>query len=234
MSDGLLTYIEDKTNGKLGRNVVWHAPENRAYPARGVLFADDAEPRTKTWWTRDVWDQNGHSSCTAESATGCLVTSPFRMYLDRTNLTAYDESSERYALYRYAQNYDPWEGTDYEGSSTNAPFKVLREREQIQEWRWCFGLDDVLRTVSWHGPVSAGTVWTDQMFRPDSRGLIEAKGEVMGGHAYRVVGVDTRNKLVRCVNSWGRGWGVSGRFVMRWDTLDYLLQQDGEAAAVVL
>lgn len=234
MSDGDLRYIEDTTGGRLGRNVVWHDPQNRAYPTRGVLFAEDAPITTKSWWTRDVWDQNGHSSCTSESATGVIFTSPFRMVLDRANLDAYNDPSERYALYRYAQRFDPWQGEAYEGSSTDAPFKVLRERDQIREWRWNFGLDDTLRTLSKHGAVSIGTVWKEAMFKPDSNGYIRPEGDVAGGHAYRLLGVNAEHRYVIGVNSWGRSWGIGGRFRMTWDTLEQLLGEDGEAVTVVL
>lgn len=235
MSDGLLTYIEEKPSdvgGRLGRNVVWHDPKNRAYPVRSLL--GDAPLVSRSWWARHVFDQGNESSCTAQAASGVVFTSPFRMELERSNLQSYDEAAERYELYRAAQKVDPWPGESYEGSSTDAPFRVLRDGGQISEWRWAFGLDDVLRTLSHHGPVAIGTNWYAGMDRPDSKGFVKAEGSIRGGHAYELYGINVAGRFVRARNSWGPSWGVKGLFLLSFDTLDRLLREDGEAVTVVL
>lgn len=234
MSDGLLTYIEDKTGGRLGRNVVWHDPRNRDWPARGVLFGDNAKPVKKLWWTRDVFDQNGHSSCTFESAAGTIYTSPFRLELPRTNLTKYDSQEERLLGYREAQKHDPYEGVNYDGSSTDAPFIVLRNRGEIEEWRWNFGIDDVVLTLGHWGAISQGTWWTSGMDEPDKYGFVKPVGTKRGGHAYRGVGVDPFRGYITYVNSWGRRYGINGRFRMLIEDVEKLLREDGEAVTVVL
>lgn len=244
MSDGLLDYIEehpsDQGGGRLGRNVVWHDPQNREFPARGVLFAAEAEIIRQSWWLRHRFDQNGYSQCTAEAAAGLLFTSPFRIELDRLNLGRYDELMERHALYRAAQKVDPWEGEDYEGSSTDAPFKVLREQGHIREWRWCFGLDDVLQALSHHGPVAVGTWWYEGMDVPQGPdGEVFATGERRGGHAWELYAVAPSDDYegggyVDAMQSWGY-WGPrGGRFRVSWATLEQLLEEEGEAVTVVL
>lgn len=240
MADGDLQYIEDKTGGRLGRNILWHDPQNRNWMARGTVFAEGAEILRKSWWCRHLFDQQG-PSCTMQSAAGVLHTSPFRISLNRENLTAYDTEEERHAGYLRAQRYDPWEGENYDGSSTDAPFKMLREEGRIREWRWCFGWDDVLRTLSHHGPVSIGTLFfsgMDEPLGPD--GLIEATGDLWGGHAYELYAVlpDDRYEGGGAVD-WMQSWGLRGprrgRYRMSWATGRRLVEEmQGEAVTVVL
>lgn len=222
-------------NGLLGR-VRYHDPNNRSYPMR-ALMGEAIVRRNVTWWRRGVFDQGNTSSCTAHAATGLLVTSPFRMSTaSRPHLPAYDTFEERVELYRKAQTVDPWPGESYEGSSTDAPFKILRERGHIREWRWCFGVNDVLDTLSAYGPVAVGTNWYRTMFQADPiTGRVTIEGSVAGGHAYQLIGISVRNKTVTAVNSWGEQFGVRGRFVLTWDQLGKLLEDDGgEACTVVL
>ncbi len=239
VADGDLFFIEDKTNGRLGRSIVSHDPRNRAFPARGVLFAEDAPIIRKSWWCRHLFDQQG-PSCTMQSAAGVLHTSPFRIQLDRSNLAAYDTEEERHAGYLRAQNYDPWEGSNYDGSSTDAPFKMLREDGRIREWRWCFGLNDVLRTLSHHGPVSIGTLFYSGMDEPlDPDGLVEATGDIWGGHAYELFACIPDESYagggaVDWMQSWGARGPRKGRYRMSWATLERLLAEQGEAVTVVL
>lgn len=242
MGDGALDFIPDQTNGRLGRHI-HHDPDNRAYPVRGVLFAEDAPLRSKTWWRRGIFDQGHTSSCTAQAAAGVLKTSPFRIVLDRANLTSYDEDSERIGLYYEAQLNDPWPGEEpsYYGSSTDAPFKVFRNRGQIREWRWAFGVDDVLRTLAHHGPVAIGINWKDDMFDTDSRGFINYTGEIRGGHAVQLLGLriptsgDVEKGYVVGINSWGPwGYNNTGRFKFRIPQLRQALEDQGEAVTIVV
>lgn len=233
MSDGDQQLLPNP-EGRFGRHV-WHDPRNREFPARGVLFAADAPLLTKSWWRRGVYDQGHTSSCTAQAAAGLVETSPFRQ-AHRPTLPLYDSHEERYALYREAQKHDPWEG-EYEGSSTDAPFKVLRLRGHITAWRWAFGIDDVVRTLSHHGPVAVGTWWREGMMTPEGSGAwIEPSGANLGGHAYQLLGVTVRDgKAVHVtgLNSWGGSWGRNGRFRMKVEHLAELLAAQGEAVTIV-
>lgn len=234
MSDGDLRYVEDQTGGRLGRNVIWHDPANRAYPATGVLFRAAAPLRPKTWWRRGVWDQGYSSECSPHSAAGVRGTSPFRKNLPRPDLLAYDDRSERTELYAESQKVDPWPGESYDGTSTDAPFKVMRSRGHIREWRWCFGADDVLRALSHHGPVSIGTNWYEGMETPKPNGFVSPSGDILGGHAYELLGIDVDDEFVTAVNSWGPTYGRNGRFRISFKDLRALLEGDGEAVTVVL
>lgn len=240
MSDGdkfVLRVPAGRDPYPMGRHI-WHDPRNRNYPVRPLLRAwpyRQTVPRLRPWWRRGVYDQGLDPSCTAQAAAGVVVSSPNRMeHPARPLLDRIDEDEERYELYRAAQYVDPWPGTDYAGSSTDAPFRVLRDRGIISEWRWCFGIEDVLDTLNVLGPVAIGTFWYDSMFYPDSSGHVQIAGSVAGGHAYEVLWNDESDKQVRCINSWGRVWGDNGRFWLTWDQLDRLLREQGEAVVAII
>ena len=44
---------------------------------------------------------------------------------------------------------------------------------------------------------------------PDKNGVIKIGGRLSGGHAYVINGVDTKTKMFRLKNSWGKSWGNS-------------------------
>lgn len=234
MSDGDLQVIpEDPENPyRLGRHL-WHDPRNRNFPVQAFL-RPEIRSRPQPWWRRGVYNQGSEGSCTAQAVAGVHSTSPFRMEApQREAMPSYDEFQERSELYREAQKHDPWPGENYSGSSTDAPFKVLRLRGHIKEWRWCFGLQDVLNTLDDWGPVAIGTNWYHDMFRPDRYGMVGLTGGLAGGHAYELLWNDVRDQLVRAINSWGRGWGQEGRFWLTYNQLGRLLGENGEAVTIV-
>lgn len=234
MSDGDLLFIEDKTDGLLGRHV-HHDPQNKSYPARGVLFAADAPLQYKVWpRSAAAFDQGRESSCTMQSAAGVLFTDPFRLALEKSARLAYNTQPERYDGYRRAQDYDPWAGRNYEGSSTDAPFKMLRAERRIREWRWCFGFDDVVRTLSHYGPVGIGINWKRDMMDTDHLGFIRYTGSIMGGHAVELRAINPEHSYVSGVNSWGGDWGNNGKFRMSFHDLRAALEDNGEAVTIVL
>jgi hypothetical protein len=229
VADGSSYILPDRTDGRLGRHC-HHDPQNRSFPIRALVGSPVLRTRV---WSRFIpaFDQGYTSSCTAQAAAGLLSHPPFT----RPEFSLYDQEPEREELYRSAQMVDPYPDTPPQGgSSTDAPFRVLRDRGHIREWRWCFGVNDVLATLSGYGPVAVGTVWTEGMFEPDRNGIISDGGSVAGGHAYELLGIDTGNQTVIGMNSWGNHWAVEGTFRMTWEMLDRLLQRDGEAVTVVL
>jgi hypothetical protein len=142
----------------LGRSIVNHDPRNRGFAAlQQPGLTAQAKPGS-VWFTRDVYDQIG-SSCTANAAVGVLRTGPFRNLPGvKAAWPQYDSEQERFDLYRVAQRNDPWEGEepDYEGTSTDAPFRVLRDRGVIPGWRWLLG--DPVRPGGDRGQLLLGDV----------------------------------------------------------------------------
>lgn len=213
---------------RLGRKVAVLDPRSRQFAAVGSVVHSSALPRTKTWRTFPrAWDQGYTSECTCYAAKRLLNSGPIRASIDpdvRLNLSTTE-------LYNYAQSIDEWPGTDYDGTSVLAAAKSVQKRGLVPGYNWCFGLDDVLRTVSWYAPVEIGVSWYESMFDPDSAGrlTVDTNSGLAGGHAVAIIGVNTSNKTVVISNSWGTSWGDRGRCYMKWDDLGLLLEDWGEA-----
>lgn len=213
----------------LGRSIINHDPRN--YDFRALVQPPPKSHRPgRSWYTRDVYDQGRESSCAAQAAVGICRTSPLRTGF--SDWPAYDEPAERNDLYRAAQQVDPWPGASYEGTSTDAPFRVLRDRGHIAAWHWLFGETELWDYVTWYGPAVVGTLWLDAMFSPDAKGYIHPEGGLAGGHAYRVTQAHPTRHAYRIVNSWGRGWGQNGRAWMTRADMASLLERKGEAVTV--
>ena len=240
MSDGAKVIIpEDKVPGKpLGRHL-FHDPGNRDYPIRPLLgLRGDYKPRPliRPWWSRPIFEQGG-SSCTAQADIGLTVSVPFRH--DAPTKAArkqFDTEEERHALYLESQKWDPWEGGEpqYEGSSTDAPLRVLRDLGVIDGWRWCFGLQDVLDCLDYWGPVAVGTTWKRDMDTPDNQNRIFFRGEERGGHAWDWEYNDRGDKEIVAVNSWGKRYGKRGRVRVPYAEAEKMLEDNGEAVTIVL
>ncbi|MDQ3704212.1 MAG: hypothetical protein M3437_03135, partial [Chloroflexota bacterium] len=123
---------------------------------------------------------------------------------------------------------------DYEGSSVRAAMKALVYYTTVTTYRWAFTLDDAVRWVSLYGALNLGTDWHRGMSRPytgpDGRSWIEPTGTLQGGHAYLLNGVNREQQKFRMENNWGREWGDNGFAWISFDSVEYLLSQNGEAA----
>jgi hypothetical protein len=214
----------------MGRSIVHHDPRSRAYPARGALFAEDAPLRTKVWRRGQAYDQDDTSWCVPETGKGLLNTAPFSAWADYRRRARYPVP----VWYDGAQANDEWAGADYDGTSALGLLRYLLAQGVIGEYRWCFGVDDVLRTLSYHGPVGIGSWWRRGMDRPgpDGRGLTYT-GAYRGGHEWELFGIDVEEEEVEAMNSWGPSWGDRGRFRLPWGVLGEILADDGDAFTLV-
>lgn len=215
----------------MGRSIVDHDPRNRNYPVRGVLFKESSPLRERVWRGHYAWDQGQKPWCVAYSGKGMLNRFPFSKTVDYN--IRYKHSFEEF--YRGAQENDEWEGSNYDGTSGRGLLRYLSSLGVIREYRWCFGIDDVLQTLSDWGPVSVGTWWAAGMSHPDpaKRYVVNRTGEYIGGHQYTAIGVDPENEEVEFMNSWGKTFGDRGRFRMKFSTLDSLLRDQGDAYTLV-
>jgi hypothetical protein len=215
--------------------------------SRGFAVRDHpdylAAPVTKTWPLKLRLDQGNTSACTGNSRTYDLAASPKPLTLPGGK--PFDQDFAQ-ALYRLAQKNDEWPGEDYEGSSVLGALKAAKALGYVGEYRWAFGIDDVIGALGSLGPVVFGTDWLEGMFDPDEQGVLNVTGDVAGGHAYIVRGVvlprngrarpggfpsiKTDVPLLRITNSWSETWGRNGEAVIRADQAEDLLKAQGEAA----
>jgi len=203
----------------LGRLVSPDARDRAHLLALPVSLVGMLPPPMKMW---RVWwhgDQGDTSMCVGYSWHAMLRALP---------LLQRDPSPM--AIYREAQKLDEWDGEAYDGSSVRGGAKALKAAGRISSYGWAFDLPTVLQWLAFKGPVVLGTTWYDQMFRPDSTGLVHPGGTVAGGHAFLAIGYDTRKERLICQSSWGMEWGpINGRFHLHYDDADALIKDDGEA-----
>jgi hypothetical protein len=224
----LIPEHDSKHGGRLGRHV--HFDErSREFP---VPLQTGALIQTKLWIrTLKPFNQGELGSCTGNGAVGVACTEPYRQQGVR-----YTEALAR-KVYSKASHDDTivgaWPPKDT-GSTVLGAMKALRQLGMAKGYHWCFGLDDVLKTLSTLGPVEVGLNWYEGFDKPDAKGLVKVGGAVRGGHAFELLGVDAERKCVWAINSWGSDWGLQGRFAFSWKDLDRLLHEDGEASTITL
>lgn len=235
MADGDLIFIptDPDVPHPLGRSIVWHDPRNRNFRALSLAGAE-GKVRTEPWNRASPPFDQVDSNCTAEAAVGLLRSQPHSRVFGTQHFKRYDEEHERVKLYKYSQQFDPWEGENYDGTSTDAPFRAFRALGVLGGWSWLFGIDEVVQYLTYHGAVVVGTVWYKSMFDPDATGSlnVDPRSGVAGGHAYEVVFSHPKKRYFEIVNSWGAGWGKLGRARLSYDAMAHLLSEQGEAATV--
>lgn len=222
--------------GRLGRHVHFDA-RSVAFPIRALLTGIVA-PRSYTWKCVPDLDQDSIGACVGFSVCHELAARP--VVLPVSEQLAFD-------IYYAAQKHDPWPGEAYEGTSVLAGMDEAKTRGLIFEYRWAFGLEDLVLAVGYKGPAVLGINWYESMFDVAADGFISISGNVAGGHAILMNGVacrwsrdlpinqrtfanlDLDRSFAKLHNSWGPNWGVEGSAFIRLRDLDRLLHEMGEA-----
>jgi hypothetical protein len=218
------THIASKV--KFGRRVEFDE-RSRGYPVRTLLRGEPRKPRSYTWRVPVHLDQKAEGACVGFAWSHELAARPVEV----GGIT--DATARK--VYWAAQKLDPWPGEEYEGTSVLAGAKAVQALHpgKMLEYRWAFDLNDVLRTVSYFGPVVLGIPWYESMSTPNAGGWVYPLNHVAGGHAILCHGVNVKEKSVKLWNSWGPQWGINGGCKMTWADLEFLLNQDGEACVPV-
>ncbi len=182
----------------------------------------------KFYPTGPILDQDQTSQCVIYSGEQFLRTGPI----------SNKKLPDRYTTYKACQAIDefPFDGDD-DGTSVRALFKLYQNFGYITEYNWAFSANTIVEYVLQESPMVLGTIWTDSMFNVDKYGFIHVDGNVVGGHAYMIKGVNREYKCpdgstgaIRICNSWGTTWGYHGLAWMSIKDLDILMKEDGEAA----
>lgn len=203
-------------------------PRDHTYPVMMRLKPSEEEIRTYRYWNPFGWwgDQGQTSQCVAYAWTHWAEDGPVTQ---PGNAARQGPIVSPEVIYHEAQLLDEWPGTEYDGTSVRAGAKALKARGFISAYHWARTLNEVISTILQLGPMVVGTNWYESMFSPDESGLMSVSGEMAGGHAWVINGVNVKHGLFRMKNSWGRGWGLGGMALISFEDFERLLREDGEA-----
>lgn len=121
------------------------------------------------------------------------------------------------------------------GSTTRSGVEAFLHYGLLQDGKYAFAqtIDDVITWVLANGPVVVGTYWHNDMFFPDSDGLVHPSGTIVGGHEWMIHGCDTIARRFHATNSWGESYGVKGQFQIGFDDFAGLLYNEGDACVAM-
>lgn len=228
LSDGTLTErVGIDNNVRLLSRLVQFDERSRGFAIRATVGSK--KRRSYTWRCHAQLDQGPDGACVGFGVAHELIARP-------AEVKDIDAKFAKEQIYWEAQKIDPWSGGAYpnanpfyEGTSVLAGVKVAKRLGWIDEYRWAFGLEDLILGVGHNGPALIGVAWHYGMFRPDSRNYIHVTGEVAGGHCVLVNAVNVKEERFTIHNSWGANWGKNGECYISFDDMGKLLGNYGEA-----
>jgi hypothetical protein len=215
-----MTIPEQQVEGRrLGRHVV-HDPRSRNFEAEAAGAIKSVQHSSFSL----PLDQGQIGSCTANALCGALDSSP-----DNSSGRRFHEK-DAVSLYELETKLEgePYPPNDPGGSGLMV-CKAAKQLGWISSYQHAFGVDQALRALTLR-PVITGVNWYTSFDSPDANGLvaIAPNATVRGGHEVLADGIDEPNKLVWFWNSWGKSFGVGGRFCMSFDTWAQLLAERGD------
>ena len=215
-----VTLQEEKVDGRrLGRHVV-HDPRSRNFPAETAGAIKSVQHTSVSL----PLNQGQIGSCTANALCGALDSTP-----DNTAGRRFHEK-DAVKLYELETQLEgqPYPPNDPGGSGLMV-CKAAKQLGWISAYRHAFSVHSALLALTLR-PVITGVNWYTSFDAPDANGLvaIAAHAKVRGGHEVLADGIDEPNQLVWFWNSWGKSFGVGGRFCMSFDTWGQLLSEQGD------
>ncbi len=184
---------------------------------------------TKVWDIPDKdvpLNQGREGACAGFSLSTELAASPVNV--DVNNAFAME-------LYQAARRIDAAAGRHWEsGASILAGVLALKnDYKLITEFRWAFGIEQVIDAIIAKGPVVLGVNWYFDMYRPNANNVIEVSGELKGRHAITAIGyLHKDGGYLALMNTWGSTYGANGVGYLKVADSARLLADDGEACII--
>lgn len=169
--------------------------------------------RNSRYWNdrRIVADQKMTPHCVGFAWCHWLDCDPIRQFIDP------------HGLYEGCKLIDGAPNED--GTYVLSAAEILKKLGFISEYRAGRTLKQLVYAVLELGPVVVGTDWYEGM---EEGPTLQLTGEVLGGHAYLVMGANQKKRTFKIKNSWGREWGDDGHALISFDDMETLLKADGE------
>lgn len=208
-------------------NATADVPDLRDYIYQPSLNQMDAAKSPQ--WDLVIRDQGREGACTGFSL--CAVIN----YLNQERRVDLEVSARM--LYEMARKNDEWPGEEYDGSSLRGAIKGWKNMGVCSEEEWPYktrgGLDYL--TISAARDARKNTIASYYRLLPEiahfhsainesgivavsarvhkgwqnpREGVIEKSDDMIGGHAFAVVGYNEGGFIVQ--NSWGKKWGDNG------------------------
>jgi hypothetical protein len=209
--------------------------KSRQYPIR--TFFPAVQNKTFTLWRNgEILDQGSEGACVGFGWTAEALAGPVHVNLKDVPAPRAPKEPNKFANYVYkeAQKIDQWPGENYDGTSVLAGAKVMSRYGIIHQYRWAFGINDVIGALMSQGPVVLGINWYSGMYSAPG-GRLGVFGNQVGGHAILAIGYNPSSQVfdgketIILQNSWGESWGVDGIAEITVEDLDKLLREGGEA-----
>jgi len=197
---------------------------SRDYSVRSI-FSKDIKEETKMWKEGTVLDQGSEGACVGFGWTAELLSEPFAPNKQPSELVGNTIAN---SFYKRAQKIDEWPGEQYEGTSVLAGAKIMMQDGHIEEYRWCFSIEDLRDSVIQLGPVVIGVNWYEAMYMTLPNGFVKIDGDLVGGHCLTVTGYDAVSKVFRWRNSWGKKYGFNGSAYISYKDLEFLVSERAE------
>jgi hypothetical protein len=214
-------------NYGLGR-LQFHDERDKLFPLQAVLPPAKADITDRNWYQNGWWgNQLQTPQCVAFAWAHWLEDGPV------THKEIPPPMIAPTVIYGEAQQNDEWEGTSYEGTSVRGGAKALQARGWIKEYRWTTNVEELAQAILTTGPAVVGTNWYQNMFMLAKGGFLKPGGQLVGGHAWVINGVDTKTQRFRIKNSWGRDWGRQGNAFITFEDMQRLLNEDGECCLAI-
>lgn len=208
-------------------------PNSKNYAISSLLTQRNVEPRTVLWEEGTVTDQGSEGACVGFAWMNELLATPYAPNTQPSSRTA-NRLARSY--YYEAQKLDDTPGENYVGTSVLAGAKVIKNKGFIDEYRWCFNIEDIRGALISEGPVVIGVPWYKKMYETTPEGLVVVGGSKVGGHAILLTGyvpkltIGSKTlEVFRWRNSWGPDYGVNGSGWITAKDLKKLMRQGGEA-----
>lgn len=207
---------------------------SKQYPIRTML--PRVQNKTFTLWENgEILDQGAEGACVGFGWTAEALAGPMQIELKKIEADV-PHKAENFAqyVYREAQKIDQWPGEDYEGTSVLAGAKIMMRYKVLHQYRWAFGVSDVVGAIMSTGPVVLGINWYNGMYSAPN-GKLSIFGNKVGGHCILAIGYNPSSEAfsgeetIILQNSWGKSWGIDGIAEMTVKDLDRLLKEGGEA-----